>query len=121
MENVQCTSPGDGQTSCKVWLASGDGRRWSNEGKTRNRLKFAGVPQTSKPISAVNGLKFALLWRHVEKILMFNNFFRLSIHALVAKIHPDKVVRWCPDGEFCRFFCVVYFSEPRAARFRPAS
>ena len=34
---------------------------------------------------------------------MFNKFFfRLSIHALVAKIWPDKVVRvrWCPDGDF---------------------
>jgi len=30
---------------------------------------------------------------------MFNNFFRLSIHALVAKIRPDKVVR---DGDFLR-------------------
>jgi len=26
----------------------------------------------------------------------------LSIHALVAKIWPDKVVRWCRDGDFLR-------------------
>ena len=26
--------------------------------------------------------------------------FRLSIHALVAKIELDKVVRWCADGDF---------------------
>jgi len=26
----------------------------------------------------------------------------LSIHALVAKIWPDKVVRWCPDDDFLR-------------------
>jgi len=32
-----------------------------NEAKTRNRLKFAGVPQTGKPISAVTGSKFAIL------------------------------------------------------------
>jgi len=24
----------------------------------------------------------------------------LSIHALVAKIQPDKLVRWCADGDF---------------------
>jgi len=24
----------------------------------------------------------------------------LSIHALVAKIQPDRVVRWCQDGNF---------------------
>jgi len=26
----------------------------------------------------------------------------LSIRALVAKIWPDKVVRWCADGDFLR-------------------
>jgi len=29
-------------------------------------------------------------------------FFRLSIRVLVAKIQSNKVVRWCPDGEFLR-------------------
>jgi len=29
-------------------------------------------------------------------------FFRLSIHALVAKIQPDKLVRRCRDGNFLR-------------------
>ena len=34
---------------------------------------------------------------------MFNKFFfRLSIHALAAKIQPDKVVRWCQNGDFLR-------------------
>jgi len=58
-------------TWCKVWLASGERRRCSNEAKKRNPLKFAGVPKTPEPIS-------------------------------VAKIQPDKVVRWCADGEFLR-------------------
>jgi len=26
----------------------------------------------------------------------------LSIRALVAKIQPDKVVRWCQNGDFLR-------------------
>jgi len=54
-----CTSSGDGRTLCKVWLASGERRRYSNDAKTRNLLKFAGVPQTNEPqpISAVSGLK----------------------------------------------------------------
>jgi len=42
----QSTSPGDGQRSCKVWLASVEQRRCSNEAKTQKPLKFAGVPQT---------------------------------------------------------------------------
>ena len=39
----------------------------SNAAKMQNQLKFAGVPQNTGPISAVNGPKF-------------------TIHALVAKI-----------------------------------
>jgi len=54
----KCTSPGDGQTSCKVLLTSVERRRCSNAAKTRNRLKFAGVPQTPEPISAVSGPKW---------------------------------------------------------------
>jgi len=42
---IWCTSSGDGQTSCKVWWASGERRRCSNEGNTRNPLKFAGLPK----------------------------------------------------------------------------
>jgi len=30
------------------------------------------------------------------------SFFRLSIHASAAKIQPDKVVRWCQNGDFLR-------------------
>jgi len=56
---------------------------------------------------------------HVEEILLFNKFFRLLIHALVAKIQLDKIVRWCAD-DFWRHFCVLYFSEPCAAHFRHA-
>jgi len=52
--------------------------------------------------------------------MLFNKFFRLSIHALVAKRQLDKVVRWWENGEFLAIFCVLYFSEPRAAHFRPA-
>jgi len=29
-------------------------------------------------------------------------FFRLSIHALAAKIQPGKVVRWCQNRDFLR-------------------
>ena len=69
------TSAGDGQTSCKVWLASGERRRCSNEGNTRNPLKLGGVPQTGKQISAVSGPKFAILCGHVDGVLLFNKFF----------------------------------------------
>ena len=71
---IQFTSPGNGQTSCKVWLASVERRRCSNEAKTQKPLKLAGVPQTTGPISAVSGPKFTILSRHVQEILLLNGF-----------------------------------------------
>jgi len=49
-------------------------RHCSNEAKTRNPLKFAGVPQIPEPISAASGLKFAILCGRVEEVLLFNKF-----------------------------------------------
>jgi len=87
----------------------------------KNQLKFAGVPQTPEPISAVSGPKFAIYCRDMEEILPFNKFFRLSMHAFVAKIQPDKIL--CNGSQmanFWRFFASCIFSEPRAADFKPA-
>jgi len=59
----------------------------SNAAKTRKPLKVAGVPQTPERISATSRPKFTILCGHVEEILVLNKyFFRLSIHAFVAKI-----------------------------------
>jgi len=68
---------------CKVWLTCVERRRCSNEAKSRNPLKFDGVPQTPRPISATSGRKFIILWGLVEEILLFNIFVRLSIHVLL--------------------------------------
>jgi len=46
----------------------------SNAAKTRNQLKFDGVPQTNETISAASG-PFTILWRHLEDILLLNKFF----------------------------------------------
>jgi len=59
----------------KVWLTLTTGVPCSNAAKTRNPLKFAGVPQTPQPISAASGLKFTVLSGHMEEILLFNKFF----------------------------------------------
>ena len=50
-------------------------RAVTNAAKTRNPLKFAGVPQTNETISADSGPKFTILCGHVEEILLFNKFF----------------------------------------------
>jgi len=110
---IYCISPGDGQTSCRVWLASGERRRCSNEGKTRNPLKFAGVPQTPEPISAVSRPKFAIyrycedMWRRYCRL---TSLFRLSMHAFVAKIQPNKILR---DGAQTAIFWRPVFSASR--------
>ena len=98
----------------KVWLTPTTRVPCSNAAKTRNQLKFAGVPQTRQQISVLSRPKFTILWGHVEEISLFKKFFRLSIHASAAKIQPDKVVRWCQTA----IFCVLYFSVPHAAHFR---
>ena len=85
-----------------VWLTPTTRVPCSTAAKTRNPLKFAGVPQTRQQISAVSEPKFTILWGHVDEVLLLNIFFRLSIRALIAKIQPDKVVLWCRDGDFLR-------------------
>jgi len=104
----------------KVRLAYGERRRCSNEGKTRNPLKFVGVPQTGKPISAVSRPKFTILWEHVEKILLFNRCFFPIVDTCLSCEDTRQIVRWCPMANFLAIFCVLYISEPRAAHFRPA-
>jgi len=92
------TGDGQGQTSCKVWLASVEWRRCSNEVNTRKPLKFAGLPQTRQPISAANGPKFAILWGHVEEILLFHKFFPIVNTCLscqdIARHICAMVPRW---------------------------
>jgi len=88
----------------------------SNAAKTRNPLKFAGVPQTGKSISASSGPKFTILWGHVKQVLLFNNFFpNVNTYLGCEDIARHKVVRWCPDGDFlCLVFsasCVQHVSD----------
>ena len=44
-----------------VWLTPTTGVRCSNAAKTRNPLKFVGVPQNNEQISASRGPKFTIL------------------------------------------------------------
>ena len=89
MPNVMAALPNIGGALCSTPQRLADAHYWSavhNAAKTRNRLKFAGVPQTRQQMSGVRP-KFTILPGHVEDVLLFNKFFfRLSIRALVAKI-----------------------------------
>ena len=105
---IQCTSPGDGQTSCNVWLASGDRRRWSNEGKTRNRLKFAGVLQTGKPISAVSGPKFAILWDMWGRYYCLTGFSGCRYMPQLRRYSPTKLCDGAQMAIFASFLHPVF-------------
>ena len=73
----------------------------------------------NETVSAASGPKFTILWGHVEEILLLNKFFFCpSIHALVEKIYPDKVVRRCPDDNFLASFCVLYFQRAACSTFK---
>ena len=113
MPNVMAALPNIGGAlystpQSKVWLTPTTTVPCSNAAKTRNPVKFAGVPQTNQTVSAASGPKFIILWGHVEEILLLNKFFfRLSTCALIAKILPNKVVQWCSDGEMAIFMVAL--------------
>jgi len=86
--------------------------------KTRKPLKFAGVPQTGKPISAASGPKFTILWGRMEDILLLNKFFPIVDTCLscedIARQNCAMVPRW-------RFLATVLrpvFSASRVQRFK---
>jgi len=99
----------------KLWLTPTTQVPCSNAAKMRNPLKFAGVCQTRQRISAISGPKFAILWEHVEEILLFNKFFyRLSICALVVTIWPRKMC----DGAQMANFCILHFQQAACTTFQ---
>jgi len=89
MPNVMVALPNIGGALCSTPQSVADAHycmSCSNAAKTWTPLKVAGVPQTPEPISAASRPKFTILWPHVEILLLNKFFFRLSIHASVAKI-----------------------------------
>jgi len=91
---------------CAVTLLRRE-RSWNVQGcpKLANR---------SQPLVGQSSPYYEDVWR---RYCCLTSFFRLSIHALAAKIQSDTVVRWCQNGDFLR---PVFFSELRVAHFRHA-
>ena len=68
MPNVMAALPNIGGALCSTPQSLVDAPTrvpCRNAAKTRNLLKFAGVPQTPELISAISGLKFTILWGHL--------------------------------------------------------
>ena len=78
MPNLMVALPNTGGALCSTPQSLADAHYYmpcSNAAKTRNPLKFAGVPQTTGWISAVSRPMFIILWGHVEDISLLNKFF----------------------------------------------
>ena len=70
MPNVIAALPNIGGALCSTTQSLADAHYWSavhNAAKTRNPLKFAGVPQTRQQISGISRPKFTILSGHVEE------------------------------------------------------
>ena len=107
MPNVMAALPNIDGALCSTPQSLVDAHYWmpcSNTAKTRNQLKFAGVPKTLEPISAVSGPKFTMLSGHVEEVLLLNKFFPIVDICLscedIARQICVMVRRW-------RFFCII--------------
>ena len=63
-----------------------------------NLLGCPKLPNRSQPLVSRRSLYYENMWRRY--CCLTSLFSRLLIHALVAKIQTDKVVRWCRNGDF---------------------
>jgi len=91
----------------KVWPPVA-GVPCSNAAKTRNPLKFAGVPQTRQQFSAVIGPKFTTLRGQVEEVLLFDKFFcdcRYMPH--LRRYGPTNLC----DGTNMAIFCILFLAS----------
>ena len=79
--------------SCRAVTLPRRETRWNLQGcpKLANR---------SQPLVGRSSPYYEDMWRRYRCLTSF--FFRLLIHALTAKIQPDKVVRRCQNGYFWR-------------------
>ena len=79
----------------------------SNATKTRNQLKLAGCPKLTKRSRPLVWLKFTILRRHLEDILLLNKFFFPIVDTClscedIARQICAMVPRWRFFGDFLR-------------------
>ena len=93
-----------------VWLTPTTRMPCSNAAKTPNPLKFAGVPQTNEMISAASRPKFAILWGHVEDILLLNKFFPIVDMSLSCEDIAGQSCAMVPRWRFLATFLRPVFA-----------
>ena len=68
------------------------------------------LPNWSQPLVDGTSPYYQDMWR---RYCCLTSFFRLSIHALVARKQPNKIVRLCPDCDFLAIFLGPAFPASR--------
>jgi len=95
------------------WLV---GRTLPRRETSWNLLGCRKVPNWSQPLEGRSSPYCGDMWK---RLLLLRKFFsQLPIYALVVKIQPDKVVRWCAEGNFLHHFCVLYFQWAACSTFQ---
>jgi len=84
-----------------------------NAAKTRNQLKFGGVPQSNETVSAASGLKFTILWGHLEDILLLNKFFPIVDTCLSCGDIARRSCAMVPRRRFLETFLRHVLSASR--------
>ena len=121
MPNVMVALPNIGGALCSTPQSLADAHYQmpcSNTTKMQNQWKFAGVPQTCKPISAASRPKFTILWGHVEDILLLNKFF--SDRRYMPQLRRYSPTKLCDGAQMAIFgdFCVLCFQLAACSRFQ---
>ena len=103
MPNVMAALPNTSDALCSTLqcLVRPTTRVPCSAAKARNLLKVAGVPQTNEMTSAAGRPKFTVLWRHVDKILLFNKFF--SDCRYVRRYNRTRLCLGVQMAIFCDF------------------
>ena len=96
-----------------AWLTPTTRVPCSNTAKTRNPLKFPGVPQTPEPISAVSGPKFTILSGHVERYCCLTSFFPIVDTCLSCEDMARQSCAMVPRWRFLATFLHPVFSASR--------
>jgi len=132
MPNVMATLPNIGGALCSTPQSLADAHYWSavqstpttrvpcsNAAKTRNPLKFAGVPQINEKISAASGPKFTILRGYLEEILLLNTFFPFVDMCLNCEDIARQICAMVPRWRFfLAIFCVLYFKRAACSTFQ---
>ena len=117
MPNVMAALPNTGGALCSTpqrWLTPTTRVPCSNAAKTRNPLKYAGVPKLANGSQALVGRSSLYYEGMCRRSCCLISFFRLSTQTYLRRYSPINLWDGAQMALYWRFFCVLYFQ--RAAR-----